>query len=113
MGLLPLHQYQKRNPEFVSSHPSASIAVLPIDAKPQFKQLARDVSMALAQRGLRIVYGGGWHVGLMGIAADHGTERVVPEVIGIIPEHIRAQEVQHDRIDRTFMSFPICIPVSA
>ena len=63
------------------------------DAQPQFKQLARDVSRALAQRGLRVVYGGG-HVGLMGIVADTALQTGA-EVIGIIPEHIRAQEVQH------------------
>lgn len=63
------------------------------DAKPRFKQLARDVSLALARRGLRIVYGGG-HVGLMGIVADTALQAGA-EVIGIIPEHIKAQEVQH------------------
>jgi uncharacterized protein (TIGR00730 family) len=63
------------------------------DAQPQFKQLARDVSNALAQRGLRLIYGGG-HVGLMGIIADTALQAGA-EVIGIIPEHIRSQEVQH------------------
>ncbi|MDX2027286.1 MAG: TIGR00730 family Rossman fold protein [Alphaproteobacteria bacterium] len=58
-----------------------------------FKQLAKDVSTALAQRKMRIVYGGG-HVGLMGIVADAALEAGT-KVIGIIPEHIRAQEVQH------------------
>src|SRR6202012_609354 len=47
----------------------------------------------LAQRGLRIVYGGG-HVGLMGIVADTALQNGA-KVIGMIPEHIRAQEVQH------------------
>ncbi|MDP9128335.1 MAG: TIGR00730 family Rossman fold protein [Pseudomonadota bacterium] len=63
------------------------------DAGPQFKQLARDVGAALAKQGMRIVYGGG-HVGLMGIVADTALQNGA-EVIGIIPEHIRAQEVQH------------------
>jgi uncharacterized protein (TIGR00730 family) len=58
-----------------------------------FKTLARDVGTALAQRKLTIVYGGG-HVGLMGITADAGLKEGA-KVIGIIPEHIRAQEVQH------------------
>src|SRR6202042_3527823 len=40
-----------------------------------------------------LVYGGG-HVGLMGIVADTALQNGA-EVIGIIPEHIRAQEVQH------------------
>ena len=82
----------ERNPELLIS----SVCVYcgsSDDAKPQFKQLARDVSTALAKRGLRIVYGGG-HVGLMGIVADTALRAGV-EVIGIIPEHIKAQEVQH------------------
>ena len=58
-----------------------------------FKKNAHDASTALAKQGMRIVYGGG-HVGLMGIIADAAL-KVGTEVIGIIPEHIRAQEVQH------------------
>lgn len=42
---------------------------------------------------MTIVYGGG-HVGLMGIVADSAL-KAGTKVIGIIPEHIRAQEVQH------------------
>jgi uncharacterized protein (TIGR00730 family) len=58
-----------------------------------YKKNACDVSTVLAGRGMRIVYGGG-HVGLMGIVADAAL-KAGAEVIGIIPEHIRAQEVQH------------------
>ncbi len=47
----------------------------------------------LAQQGKNIVYGGG-HVGLMGIVADAALAIGV-QVVGIIPEHIRAMEVQH------------------
>ena len=45
-------------------------------------------------RGARVIYGGG-HVGLMGIVADTAL-KAGGQVIGIIPEHIRAQEVQHN-----------------
>jgi uncharacterized protein (TIGR00730 family) len=58
-----------------------------------YQKTAHDVGTVLAQQGMRIVYGGG-HVGLMGIVADAALA-VGAEVIGIIPEHIRAQEVQH------------------
>jgi len=58
-----------------------------------YQKTARDVSTALAKHKLEIVYGGG-HVGLMGIVADSALA-VGARVIGIIPEHIRAQEVQH------------------
>jgi len=64
------------------------------DAVPDhYKTLARDVSTALAQHKLNIVYGGG-HVGLMGVVADSAL-RVGVKVIGIIPEHIKSREVQH------------------
>ena len=59
----------------------------------KFKDTADVIGTELARRGARIVYGGG-HVGLMGIVADAAL-RAKGQVIGIIPEHIRAQEVQH------------------
>ena len=58
-----------------------------------YKTVARTLSTSLAQRGMRIIYGGG-HVGLMGIVADAALAAGA-KVIGIIPEHIKAQEVQH------------------
>ncbi len=61
-----------------------------------YKTAARDLATALAKRKLHIVYGGG-HVGLMGIIADAGLAAGT-RVIGIIPEHIRAMEVQHNSL---------------
>ena len=60
----------------------------------KFKISAYTIGTELARRGLRLVYGGG-HVGLMGVIADAvlgggGT------VIGVIPEHIREKEFQHN-----------------
>ncbi|MGE3622643.1 MAG: TIGR00730 family Rossman fold protein [Bdellovibrionales bacterium] len=60
---------------------------------PHYKKIALEVSTALAKRGLDLVYGGG-HVGLMGIVADAALA-AGGKVVGIIPEHIRAQEIQH------------------
>lgn len=59
----------------------------------KFKDMAEQVGKEIAKRKMRLIYGGG-HVGLMGIVADSAL-RAGTEVIGIIPEHIRAQEVQH------------------
>src|SRR6202012_6099388 len=39
------------------------------------------------------------HVGLVGIAADSAL-KAGGQVIGIIPEHIRSQEIQHDRLTK-------------
>jgi len=54
---------------------------------------AIEIATLLAKQGIRIVYGGG-HVGLMGTVAD-AAMHAGTQVIGIIPEHIRAKEVQH------------------
>jgi uncharacterized protein (TIGR00730 family) len=59
----------------------------------RFKDVARDVGTALATARKQVVYGGG-RVGLMGIVADAALAAGTP-VIGIIPEHIQAREVQH------------------
>jgi uncharacterized protein (TIGR00730 family) len=59
----------------------------------KFKDSAQAVGSELARRGSRVVYGGG-HVGLMGIVADSAL-KAGGTVIGIIPEHIRSQEIQH------------------
>lgn len=58
-----------------------------------YKQIARTVGLALAEKHKRVVYGGG-RVGLMGIVADAALG-AGGEVIGIIPEHIQSREVQH------------------
>ena len=63
------------------------------DVADSYKETARNVSTTIAEHGMSLVYGGG-HVGLMGIVADSAL-KAGAKVIGIIPEHIRAQEVQH------------------
>ena len=55
---------------------------------------AQAVAAALAWHHLTIVYGGG-HVGLMGVVADAGL-KAGTRVVGIIPEHIKAKEIQHN-----------------
>ncbi len=63
------------------------------DTPPFYQQTATDIGRELAQRKFRVVYGGG-RVGLMGLVADAAL-RAGGEVVGIIPEHIRAREIQH------------------
>lgn len=59
----------------------------------KYKLSAQAIGTELARRGIHIVYGGG-HVGLMGMVANAAL-KAGGVVIGIIPEHIREQEVQH------------------
>lgn len=58
-----------------------------------FKQAAHDLGALIGGRGLDLIYGGG-RVGLMGIVADAALA-AGGRVIGIIPEHIQALEVEH------------------
>lgn len=59
-----------------------------------FVRLARALGLAMAQRGVGLVYGGG-RIGLMGVVADavHGAGG---RVTGIIPEHLHAREVGNE-----------------
>ncbi|MFD1628036.1 TIGR00730 family Rossman fold protein [Azospirillum griseum] len=57
------------------------------------KDAAHALGEGLAQRGIRLIYGGG-RVGLMGIVADAALA-AGGEVVGIIPDHIQSMEVEH------------------
>lgn len=63
-------------------------------SRPVYIAAAHEMGVALAQRGVDLVYGGG-HVGLMGILADtvlkHGGR-----VIGIMPQHLFDKEIAHN-----------------
>lgn len=59
----------------------------------RFKATARRLGELLAERGIEVVYGGG-RVGLMGIVADAALA-AGGRVIGVIPDHIQALEVEH------------------
>lgn len=63
-------------------------------SRPVYIAAAHEMGVALAQRGIDLVYGGG-HVGLMGILADtvlkHGGR-----VIGIMPQHLFDKEIAHN-----------------
>ncbi|MEM0895485.1 MAG: TIGR00730 family Rossman fold protein [Verrucomicrobiota bacterium] len=60
---------------------------------PVFRELAIGVGRLIAQKELRLVYGGG-HVGLMGAVAD-GCLEAGGEVIGVIPGHLMDRELGH------------------
>lgn len=63
-------------------------------ANPIFMPLAKDLGRELAERNIRLVYGGG-RVGLMGACAD-GVMAHGGEVIGIIPQHLQDREIGHN-----------------
>lgn len=60
---------------------------------PHWQQLAEAVGTGIANRGWRLVYGGG-HTGLMGACASAALA-VGGEVTGIIPNHLVEREVAH------------------
>jgi uncharacterized protein (TIGR00730 family) len=59
----------------------------------RYKQAASDLGTLLGTTGVSLVYGGG-RVGLMGLVADAALA-AGGTVVGIIPEHIQALEVDH------------------
>jgi uncharacterized protein (TIGR00730 family) len=54
------------------------------------------VGKTLAEKGIRLVYGGA-NVGLMGAVAD-GALEAGGEVIGVLPDFLRAKEIAHRRL---------------
>jgi uncharacterized protein (TIGR00730 family) len=69
---------------FCGSNPGAS---------PEYAAAAIHLGRTLAERGLRLVYGGG-HVGLMGILAD-AVLAAGGSVIGVIPAALATREIAH------------------
>ena len=63
---------------------------------PIYREAAEQFGTLLARRGIGLVYGGGT-VGLMGVIAD-AASAAGGEVIGIIPEALRAREHDHQGI---------------
>ncbi|MEZ5988351.1 MAG: TIGR00730 family Rossman fold protein [Planctomycetota bacterium] len=61
---------------------------------PLFVDAAETFALALARRGLGLVYGGG-HIGLMGVAADAALAAGA-EVWGVIPRAFAAKELAHE-----------------
>ena len=62
-------------------------------SNPGYVALARQFGTLLAQRGLRLIYGGG-RVGLMGALAD-GVLAAGGEVVGVMPQLLLDKEVGH------------------
>jgi len=66
-------------------------------AHPDYLEAAEAVGRGLAQRGVRVVYGGG-KVGMMGAVAD-AARAAGGEVVGVIPQGIFDLEIGHTGID--------------
>ena len=64
-----------------------------VGRQPIYRTAAEELGRLIASRGLGLVYGGGT-VGLMGVLADAACA-AGGEVIGIIPEALRAREHDH------------------
>jgi hypothetical protein len=62
-------------------------------AHPDYARAARDAGTSLAKESIGLVYGGA-RTGLMGEIAD-AVLRAGGEVIGVIPEHLKAREIAH------------------
>src|SRR5215217_3716559 len=65
-------------------------------ASPSYLEAARQLGVAMTNRGIGLVYGGG-NVGLMGALADT-VLATGGDVIGVIPEQLRRAEVAHETL---------------
>lgn len=63
---------------------------------PAFRTAAEEFGRALAEAGMRLIYGGG-RVGLMGALADAALS-AGGTVVGVIPEFLTRWEVAHDAV---------------
>lgn len=69
--------------------------------RPEYAAAARDLGAFLARRKIGLVFGGG-RVGLMGAVAE-GALAAGGEVIGVIPEKLRARELAHLGLTELFV----------
>lgn len=67
-----------------------------LGTEPRFTDTARQLGIAMVQRGLALVYGGG-NIGLMGIIAETVLKEG-GEVIGVIPEALVDRELAFHKI---------------
>jgi len=67
-----------------------------VGLNPAYQDAAEAVGRTLAEQGIGLVYGGGG-VGLMGVVADAALA-AGGEVIGVIPEALKALEVEHKNL---------------
>src|SRR5690606_22648607 len=67
-------------------------------ANPVYRQTAEALGRLLAERGIRLIYGGG-AVGLMGVVADAALS-AGGEVIGVIPQSLGRAEIGHRGLTR-------------
>ena len=65
-------------------------------ARPEYREMARELGEALARAGLGLVYGGA-RVGLMGVLADAALEGG-GEVIGVMPQALADKELAHAKL---------------
>jgi len=69
---------------------------------PNFKIAAQALGFLIAQKNIRLIYGGG-HVGLMGIIADAVLENG-GEVIGVIPQFLVDKELAHPKATKMIVT---------
>jgi uncharacterized protein (TIGR00730 family) len=65
-----------------------------VGSRPIYSEAARRLGTVVAERGLRLVYGGG-KVGLMGLLADAALA-AGGEVVGVIPKALLEKEIGHE-----------------
>jgi len=68
---------------------------------PEYVSVASEVGRVLAQKGMRVVYGGS-KIGLMGALAD-GALEAGGEVVGVLPRFMQDREIAHENLDELIL----------
>jgi len=71
-------------------------------ADPAYRTAAERLGALIAERGVRLIYGGG-SIGLMGVIADAVLSRG-GEVVGVIPDFLVRYEVGHARVSEMIVT---------
>jgi uncharacterized protein (TIGR00730 family) len=70
--------------------------------KPVYRQTAELVGKTLAEKNIRLIYGGGAN-GLMGVVAD-AVIKSGGAVTGVIPEFLKTRERMHDQVSELIVT---------
>lgn len=70
--------------------------------KPVYRQVAEEVGKTLAEKKIRLIYGGGAN-GLMGVVAD-SVIKSGGAVTGVIPEFLKTRERMHDQVSELIVT---------
>lgn len=86
----------------LTAHSVAVFCGSRMGGKPVYRQVAEEVGKTLAEKNIRLIYGGGAN-GLMGVVAD-SVIKSGGAVTGVIPEFLKTRERMHDQVSELIVT---------